>query len=66
MKSCDMGREGFKNAVFATDVLEETIFDISIRNFKKLVHEMVLLTLAFLKNFFSHFSYQSKLGKVET
>ena len=66
MKSCDMGREGFKNAVFATDVLEETIFDISIRDFKKLVHEMVLITLAFLKNFYSNFSYQSKLGKVET
>ena len=55
MAKCDMGRGGFKNAIFASDSLEEMIYDMLIRNFKKLVHEIVVLILTFLKNFFSHF-----------
>ena len=61
-----MGRGGFKNAIFASDSLEEMIYDMLIRNFKKLVHEIVVLILTFLKNFFSHFWYQLKFGKAET
>ena len=55
MAKCDMGRGGFKNAIFASDVLEEMIYDMLIRNFKKLVHEIVVPILTFLKNFFLHF-----------
>ena len=48
------------------DVLEEMIYDMPIRNFQKLVDETVVLISAILKNYFSHFWYQPKLGKVET
>ena len=65
MAKCDMGRGRLENAIFASDVLEEMIYDMSIRNFLKLVHEMVVLILTFLRIYFHIFDINRNLAKLK-